>query len=96
MRDGNSLGSADSFRLSTIPKGGSSSLSVWLHVLHTCIHTLWIVFALLPLLSPTPLTAVQLKMCSSFQVHCSHFTFSFLSPHMQSLRDFSDFFEVQR
>lgn len=51
--------------------------------MHT--HSLWIVFALLPLLAPTPSTAVQLKMCSSFQAHLSHFTFSFLSPHMLTL-----------
>lgn len=43
------------------------------------------VFILLPLPTPTPLTAVQLKMCSSFQVHSLYFTLSFLPPHMWSL-----------
>lgn len=36
------------------------------------------VFVLLPLPTPTPLTAVQLKMCSSFQVHSLFRSLSFL------------------
>lgn len=84
----------------------SVSLAPWcrsphtLHYYYTHTYTLTpereSVFVLLPLPTPTPLTAVQLKMCSSFQVHSLRFTLSFLPPHMWSLSGISgDFFKVR-